>query len=445
MGTEPTSTDDALDASTSTLICDLPDLRPLGAVLRVIEPAGGKSFRLAAGKCIIGSAPTSNLIVPSPTVSRTHAELELVPDGVRVIDLGSRNGTHYLGQRIERAVLSLGSRIRVGAAEVAIDADTESLEEGAAYPEDSYRGIVGASYAMRRIFATLERLEGSLVTVLIEGESGVGKELIARALHEGSEVASGPLVSINCGAIPRDLVASDPFGHRRGAFTGAVEARKGASTPTAGRCSWTRSVSSRSTCSPCCSARWRRELRAVGADGIRSVRVRLVAATHRKLEEDVASGRFREDLFYRLAVVRLRIPALRERPDDIEPIARRLAEQAKVKPLPTNVIEQLKSRPFRGNVRELRNVVQAHAALGYVPGDRSAPGEDALATALASYVDLDRPFLEQKESLVEEFTVAYLRSLLGKTQGNQSAAARISGLDRTYLGRLIAKHGLAKK
>jgi DNA-binding NtrC family response regulator len=439
--------DEAIDSSTSTLICDLPDLRPLGAMLRVIDPAGIKPFRLASGKCVIGSAPTSNLIVTSPTVSRTHVELELVPDGVRVVDLGSRNGTHYLGQRIERAVLSLGSRIKVGGAEIAIDADTESLEEGAAYPDDSYRGIVGASYAMRRIFATLERLEGSLVTVLVEGESGVGKELIARALHEGSEVANGPLVSINCGAIPRDLVTSELFGHRKGAFTGAVEARKGAFESADGGTLFLDEIGELplDVQPMLLRALETGELRAVGADGTRNVRVRLVAATHRRLEEDVASGRFREDLFYRLAVVRLRIPALRERPDDIEPIARRLAEQAKMKPLPPNVIEQLKSKPFRGNVRELRNVVQAYAALGYVPGERSAQGEDALGAALSAYVDLDKQFLEQKEALVEEFTVAYLRALLAKTQGNQSAAARISGLDRTYLGRLIAKHGLAKK
>ncbi|WP_394826454.1 sigma 54-interacting transcriptional regulator [Pendulispora albinea] len=439
--------DDGLDSATSTLIHELPDLKPLGAMLRVIEPAGLKPHRLASGKCIIGSAPTSNFVVAHPTVSRTHVELELVPDGVRVADLGSRNGTHYLGQRIERAVLSLGSRIKVGAAEIAIDADTESLEEGAAYPDDEYRNIVGASYAMRRIFATLERLEGSLVTVLVEGESGVGKELIARALHEGSEVFAGPLVVVNCGAIPRDLVASELFGHRRGAFTGAVEARKGAFESADGGTLFLDEIGELPLDVQPMLLRVLEtgELRAVGADGVRRVRVRVVAATHRMLEEEVEAGRFREDLFYRLAVVRVRIPPLRERPEDIEPIARRLAEQAGVKSLPPQIIEQLKSRTFRGNVRELRNVVQAYAALGYLPGDKAAASEGALAAALSAYVDLDRPFLAQKEALVEEFTTVYLRALLSRTQGNQSAAARISGLDRTYLGRLLARHGLGKR
>jgi two-component system, NtrC family, response regulator GlrR len=186
------------------------------------------SSHLPPSYCTIGSAPGCDLVIAAPTVSRTHVELGLVPEGVLVRDLGSRNGTYFSGQRVEKRVLSFGGRIRVGSATVAVEADAESLDAAPAYAGTFYRGIVGASPALRRLFAVLQRLEGSLATVLIDGESGVGKERFASALHEGSSVAGGPLVIVNCGALPRELVASELFGHRRGAFSGALESRRGA-------------------------------------------------------------------------------------------------------------------------------------------------------------------------------------------------------------------------
>src|SRR5262249_11574734 len=150
--------------------------------------------------CVVGSAPGSNVLLADPTVSRAHVELELVPEGVRVRDLGSTNGTFYLGQRVETMVLALGGRLEVGARSVAIEADHASLHDDLAYEWDEYHGVVGASPAMRRLFALLTRLEGSLATVLVEGESGVGKELIASSLHHASSVCDGPFVPVNCGA-----------------------------------------------------------------------------------------------------------------------------------------------------------------------------------------------------------------------------------------------------
>ncbi|HZO15869.1 MAG TPA: FHA domain-containing protein, partial [Polyangiaceae bacterium] len=201
---------------------------PIGVLIRPIGArASQRELRLSSGSCIVGAGGEADLIIDDKTVSRRHVELSLVPEGVAVHDLESRNGTFYLGQRIEKMVLSPGSRLRLGSVEVAIDADVAALSaaEGDA---TSYRELLGCAPAMRRLFAVLARLEGSLVSVLVEGESGVGKELVARAIHAGSSVASGPMVVVNCGAIARELTLSELFGHKKGAFTGASDARIGA-------------------------------------------------------------------------------------------------------------------------------------------------------------------------------------------------------------------------
>jgi transcriptional regulator with GAF, ATPase, and Fis domain len=410
----------------------------------VVRVKGARPFRLKEGKCVVGSASTCDVVVREPGVSRAHVELEIVPEGVRVRDLGSRNGTFYLGQRVEQMVLSLGATIAVGATPLTIDADTEGLGS-AVFAEDTFRGMVGASVAMRRVFGTLVRLEGSLVTVLIGGESGVGKELIAHALHEGSPVAGGPIIVVNCGAIPKDLVASELFGHKKGAFTGAVDNRKGAFECADGGTLFLDEIGELPLdIQPMLlRALESGEIRPVGFDQARKVHVRVVAATNRDLEEEVRAGRFREDLFYRLAVVRLYVPPLRERPEDIEPLARRFAQQSGLRDVPPHVLEQLKARSWPGNVRELRNAVQAFAALGSLPEPVGANAA-ALDLSLGDLVDLNRPYAAQKEELADRFTKIYLQRLIARTGGNQTAAAKIAGLDRSYLGRLLVKHGLSK-
>ena len=195
---------------------------PLGAVIRVL---GAKStpaeYRLRDGTCLLGSGPTCALVIASPSVSREHVELGIVPEGVTVRDLKSRNGTFYLQQRVQQMTLMLGSRIQLGPVEIAIDPDADDLFVAPELDTGSYQGMLGGAAVMRRLFGVLSRLEGSLVNVLVNGESGTGKELIARALHEGSSVAGGPFVTVHCGAIARELVSSELFGHKRGAFTGA--------------------------------------------------------------------------------------------------------------------------------------------------------------------------------------------------------------------------------
>jgi DNA-binding NtrC family response regulator len=377
-----------------------------------------------------------------------HAELTLVPEGVLVRDKESRNGTFYLGQRITTAVLSPGTRILVGGAGLVIDLDEAHLSQAAAAAlgATSFRGMTGSTPAMMRLFMTISRLDGSLVPVLVYGESGVGKELVARAIHEGSRACSGPFIAVNCGAISRELVASALFGHARGAFTGAVNARKGAFAAADGGTLLLDEIGELplDVQPTLLRALETGEIQPVGEDTPRRVSVRVVAATHRDLPELVRAGQFREDLYFRLAVVPLSVPPLRERREDIPALARFFARQEGASDLDEDVLEELSGRPLAGNVRELRNAVLAYLALGSLGTASPSLAPPPSRSGMDAPVRFDAPYLAQRDALVEAFSRRYLTSLLDHTQGNQSEAARIAGLDRTYLGRMIARLGLAR-
>jgi DNA-binding NtrC family response regulator len=420
-------------------------VQPLPALLRVLNAtASPKTLRLTAVARVVGAGEGCDMVVDEATVSRQHAELCVVPEGVVVRDLGSRNGIFYLGQRVEKMVLALGSRLKLGTkAELCIEPDLEALEQ--AGEGNSYRGLVGASPASRKLFAMLARLEGSLVNVLIEGESGVGKELCVRALHEGSAVAGGPRVIVNCGAIARELILSELFGHKKGAFTGALEARVGAFEAADGGTLFLDEIGELplDVQPALLRALESGEVQTVGDTATKRVKVRVIAATNRDLQEEVKAGRFREDLYYRLAVVRLTVPPLRDRPEDIAILAERFASDCGLGALPAEVITQLQRHTWPGNARELRNAVQAYVALGALPD--TVREADSIDAALRRMIDPEQPYQELKDALFARFTRLYLQELLKKTGGNQSAAARLSGIERSYLGKLLAKHGLARE
>lgn len=428
---------------TATLVGSIGLPRPLAARIVV----GGGQLRLTEGTCVIGSSRDCHLQVDEPTVSRRHAELELAPEGVLVTDLGSHNGTFYSGQRVERMVLPLGGRLHLGSIAVDIEVDHDELGESLGlYPHGEYRSIVGRSTAMRALFAKLARLEGSLVNVLVEGESGVGKELIARALHDGSTVAEGPYVAINCGAMSSELVASELFGHVAGAFTGADSPRRGAFSAADGGTLFLDEIGELPlNLQPhLLRALETRTVRPLGSDRAHAVRVRVVAATNRDLRAEVAEGRFREDLYYRLAVVGLAVPPLRSRMDDVQPLAEHFARAVGLPGLTEPVLSELRARPWHGNARELRNVIEAFAALGSLPPRASLDG-GALDAALDDLIDVTQPYPAQKEQLLDRFTRRYLEALLTHTGGNQTEAARLAGLGRTYMSRLLKRHGLSKR
>jgi len=302
-----------------------------------------------------------------------------------------------------------------------------------------YGALRGGSEPMRHLYGLMERLTGSLLSVLIEGETGTGKELIARTLHEQSIVKRGPFIAINCGALDQALVRSELFGHVRGAFTGAVETRVGAfESATNGTLFLDEIGELPLEIQPfLLRALETRQVQRVGETATRQVNVRVLSATHRRLEDLVREGRFREDLYYRLVVVRLVAPPLRQRPSDIPDLVRSFCDELRLPPLPEEVITEFATRRWAGNVRELQNAVLAYSALGtLLPSARSDAGLDA---ALHAAIDLSLPYSEQKDQLNDRFLRVYLEVLLKKSGKNQSEAARLSGIDRSHLNKLIRK------
>jgi len=418
-------------------------LRPaLGVRITVIgAKTSQSSYPLAAGSCILGSGPDADFVISDRSVSRSHVELSIVRGGISVRDLGSRNGTYYLGNKVERITLPRGASLRIGGTTVFLEASEEQGSSGV-FEGTELRGMLGASLKMRRLFAVLKRLDNTRVPVLVNGESGVGKELVARALHEDSGV-SGPLVSFNCGAIAREFVMSELFGHKRGAFTGATDARRGAFDAAESGTLFLDEIGELPLEVQPALLRVLEcgEVRQVGNDSTTTVNVRIIAATHRDLEKEVREGRFREDLYYRLAVIKLEVPPLRERTEDIPLLAARFAAATGGGPLPGDLIEKLKERAWPGNARELRNVIQAWAILGSLPA-APKPVLGAVDASLASLVDVARPYAELKDDVLERFQRVYLTELLVSVKGNQTAAAKLAGMDRTYLGRLLVRLGL---
>jgi DNA-binding NtrC family response regulator len=421
------------------------ELRPLPVLIRSAQASAHPNpFRLSEGSCILGAGGEADMVIESETASRRHAELRLVPEGVNVTDLESKNGLYYLGQRFQSMVLQPGSRFRLGSVEIALDIDGETFAQRAADDPDRYGDLIGVSPSMRQLFSQLLRLEGSKVNLLIVGETGTGKELVARALHEHSPAQNGPLVTVNCAALDRSLVRSELFGHQKGSFTGATHQHTGAFAAADGGTLFLDEIGELpAEVQPVLlRALELRKIAPVGSHSERAVDVRLVAATHRDLRSEVEAGRFREDLYYRVQVVRLDIPPLRDRLEDIPVLAEFMARRQGAS-LPADFIEALSRHRWPGNVRELRNAVEAYLAVGALPreGAREARAIDA---ALVDFIDLAQTYADQKDEVLQRFTRAYLERLLEQTGGNQSEAARLSGLERSYLGKLVTKLGLRR-
>jgi DNA-binding NtrC family response regulator len=326
--------------------------------------------------------------------------------------------------------------------ELALEPDDQTLAQLPTGETDRYGTLLGSSEAMRRLYALLERLEGSLVPVLISGESGTGKEVVARLLHERSMVGKGPFVAVNCGVLDRTLVRSELFGHARGAFTGAVENRAGVFEAAAKGTLFLDEIGELPLEVQPVLLRVLETgtVQRVGETIERPAKVRLIAATNRKLDQLVKDGKFREDLYYRLLVVHLELPPLRDRAADIPALVRQFATEQGAHAIDDAVIAQFVTRGWPGNVRELKNAVRAFAALGSLSQPSQVP-DAALDTALRESIDLGKPYAELKEQLLERFQRVYLELLLTHTGGNQSEAARLSGLERSHLNKVLKRLG----
>ncbi|MEM9189567.1 MAG: sigma 54-interacting transcriptional regulator [Myxococcota bacterium] len=396
----------------------------------------------------VGTASNNVLVLTDPTVSRYHLEIERQHDRVRIADLGTTNGTV-----VGPALVKNGTVAAAVGAKLSVGNTVLQITEGQPATVDlrhrsTYHGIVGSTPAMQHLMDNIERLGDSPASVLILGETGTGKELVARAIHEASARAEGPFVTVDCGAIPTSLFASELFGHERGAFTGADRSYPGAIERAHGGTLFLDEIGElpRDQQPALLGSLERRRVRRVGGRAEIDVDVRVVCATHRDLRAEVNAGTFRQDLYYRLAVVLLRIPALRERGDDIpELIQHFLRESQDERGLealfePRALREMMKYR-WPGNVRELRNVVSAAQAMGGAPELDPSPIAAVGAGDTIEAV-LSLPYKSARRTLLDHFEERYVRRILEASGGNVRKAARDAGMDRSYLNDLIKRHGL---
>ena len=425
------------EAKTKSLFGGTSRPRVTGLCLVVIDgPDRGRRKQLEPGTSVIGTRADCDLVLGDPTVSRRHSSIELLPATVRVRDLGSKNGTLYLGGRIESVELPVGAVIQVGENHLALLPLAQPQD--AASDRVELEGMVGASVAMRRLYAQIERVAATDTSVLVYGETGTGKELVAHAMHAQSPRASGPFRVFNCGSVQRELLQSALFGHVRGSFTGAIRDVAGAFEAADGGTLFLDEVGELPMELQASFLRVleTRAFQRIGENAPRRSDFRLVCATHQDLEAKVARGEFREDLFYRLAVFVIQVPPLRERREDIALLAEHFAEEHGA-PLPVPAAA-LCSQPWPGNVRELRNTVQRAAVVGWgeaLPTTGSPPEPEAPA------VD----YTLGRAQAIKRFERDYLKALMARHQGSTSAAAREAGLARSYFYRLLEAHGLTPK
>jgi DNA-binding NtrC family response regulator len=411
-------------------------------VLHFEDARGAKQIAIE-GRVVLGAAPHADVTVADGHVSRLHCELEPREDGLWVRDLSSRNGTYVDGVFVAEARLGDGSVLRVGTTELRVIYDpTPSPVD--LWPLDRFGGLVGRSVAMRELFARLHKFSQSAATIMLSGETGTGKELAARAIDAMSKRSEGPYVVIDCGAIPHDLIEAELFGHARGAFTGATESRVGALEAAHGGTAFLDEIGELPLDLQPKLLRFleARTVRRVGENQDRPVDVRVISATHHDLRTMVNRGAFREDLYFRLAVLPATLPPLRERPDDVPLLVRHFLPEG-ASPIAPELAAELRRRPWEGNVRELRNFVDRALALGAdealsMLSDAHRDGGASPGTS----VSLDVPFKQLRERAVDHLEREYIAGLLERHSRNVTAVAQAAGIDRTYVHRLMKKHGL---
>jgi len=412
-------------------------------VMVVDGPDQGRDIVSEGTTVRVGSHPQNDLVLTDPTVSRQHCEISFEDARIKVIDRGSVNGTFASGVRIWSAEITPGTVLRVGRTSLQVSAAEDTIRVPLSR-NDRFGALLGNSVKMRQLFAILERVAPTDETVLLEGESGTGKELAAEGLHAQSRRADGPFVIFDCGATPRELVESALFGHVRGAFTGAIADRAGVFEEADGGTLFLDEIGELpiDLQPKLLRALERREIRRVGESAYRPVDVRIVAATNRSLEEEVNARRFREDLYYRLAVVRVTLPTLRARPEDIPLLVNHFIRQASPADpgvrLPEHVLASFMTQPWRGNVRELRNAVRRALSVADYSTDSLVPPPPSPMGGHSAETLSRLPYPEA----LERFERDYFEAALRESGGNISAAARRTGVNRKLIQRLLKRHGL---
>jgi DNA-binding NtrC family response regulator len=444
----------------TTPASDAPALR-----VAVLQGRDAGQFAPLAGafgsKVAIGSARENALVLHDERVSPRHLEVWATPEGIGVRDLGSQAGTYIGAIKIGEAIVPLGTRLRAGDSIVGV---MGAAIEGGLRERLAAEGLAFVGGAMAEIAESIARLAPFNTSVLVEGETGTGKEVVARALHRMSMRQNGPFVLVDCGALPASLIESELFGHEKGAFTSAERKHEGAFERAHGGTLLLDEIGELPlTSQPALlGALQRRSFRRVGGHTEVSVDVRVLAATNRDLLAEVERGTFRADLYYRLASARLVLPPLRHRLDDlpalVEHLLTEVAGSAAHFPLDEEALRALRAHPWKGNVRELRAVVERAVVLGRLDlggkradGERPrAPEEAAVARFEANGSPAPRSapggalpsYRDARAEAMASFEQRYLGALIEACQGNASEASRVARMDRPHLLRLLRRHGL---
>jgi len=410
-------------------------------------PDRGAAVVSDSGRIVIGTHQSAGLMLIDPAVSRFHCELVASRDHVTLRDLDSKNGTTINDIQVGSARLTPGAIIGLGRTRVRFT----TIDQAVPLPVSERNGIgvmIGQSLAIRHAFALIERAASSDASVLLEGETGTGKEAAAESIHRESARRNGPFLVLDCGAIPRELLESELFGHEKGAFSGAISARAGVFEAANGGTILLDELGELplELQPKLLGVLERREVRPVGSNRMIPVDVRVIAATNRNLAGEVNAHRFRADLYYRLAVLEIKLPPLRERREDLPGLVAHLAAQ-RGWPLPAWMttpafISELASHHWPGNVRELRNYLERCIAIGQRPGLPVATTLPKPQAASEAPIDFSIPLKAARDAVLAPFERRYLEASLRHHDNNVTAAARTAGMDRLSFYRLLWRYGL---
>ena len=430
--------------------------------LVVVEgPESGRRLEIASERVTIGRSLICDLVLTDTSVSGTHCEIVASEAGFLLRDLGSSSGTSVEGVRVREAWLEPGAALKLGKTVVRFEVGSGTIEIDLSRQEQFFE-LIGHSVRMREIFAVLEKVAAADLTVLIRGETGTGKELVARAIHRASKRAQRPLVVQDCSAIAANLIESTLFGHERGSFTGAADRRRGCFEHADGGTLFLDEIGELdiSLQPKLLRVLETHEVQRVGGSRTIPVDVRVVAATNRDLRQMVNEGSFREDLYYRLSVVHVDLPPLRERPEDIPTLVQQFLEESTKRgahpegarfTISNDAMMKLQAYPWPGNVRELKNTIERAVSLAdatelgmqdLMPASQKTPPVFLPGGTAEQFVENETPFKDAKQKVVDAFEVQYIKALLDKHGDNISRSARAAGLTRYHLRELAKRYGL---
>jgi transcriptional regulator with GAF, ATPase, and Fis domain len=442
---EPLAVEDAVEIATRAVH---PSETKIGINVVVLSGSAKGTTRPLGEKLRLGKAQDNDLVLDDDTVSRHHCELLRASDGVHIRDLGSTNGTRVEGARVSVAIVQPGTVLKVGEVEIALRPAMRNVE---VLPSDKtwFGAAIGKSLAIRSIFGVLERIAQTDATVLLEGETGTGKDVLARAIWTESARAQGPFVVVDCGAVSYSLLESELFGHERGAFTGAIAARQGAFELADGGTVFLDEIGELpiDVQPKLLRVLETKEFRRVGGNRTLKTSVRVIAATKRNLQREVQAGKFREDLYFRLAVVPITVPPLRARREDIPLLVLHILKACGGEmTVAEETMQGLVAHDWPGNVRELRNVLERTVYLARATGQTeldlvSLPSAGPTPGDVFQF-EPGKSYRETRAKFDAEFERRYVKWLLGRHSGNVSAAAREAKMDRKHLHDMAKKHGL---